>query len=86
MPNGVPRITLTVAVADLTYQADVTAKPLRRCITAIQAAGPDGVVVVLQGKLVGRPVIDASISAGRGTEADRAVGATGARNQALSTP
>jgi hypothetical protein len=51
VPNGQPRITLRIRVADRTLSADVNAKSLRRCIAAIGAAEPGGVAVVLQGTL-----------------------------------
>jgi hypothetical protein len=41
-PNGVPKATLRITAGGRTYSADVNMKSLRRCIAAINEAGPDG--------------------------------------------
>ena len=51
VPNGLSKVTLRVAVPGKTITAEVNAKSLRRTVAAIAAAGPNGVAVVLQGKL-----------------------------------
>jgi hypothetical protein len=51
VPNGLSKVTLRVAVPGKTIMAEVNAKSLRRTVAAIAAAGPNGVAVVLQGKL-----------------------------------
>jgi len=51
VPNGLSKVTLRVAVSRKTIVAEVNAKSLRRTVAAIASAGPDGVAVVLQGKL-----------------------------------
>jgi hypothetical protein len=51
VPNGLSKVTLRVAVLAKTIIAEVNAKSLRRTVAAIAAAGPNGVAVVLQGKL-----------------------------------
>ena len=51
VPNGLAKVTLRVAVPGKTIVAEVNAKSLRRTIAAIDAAEPDGVAVVVQGKL-----------------------------------
>ena len=51
VPNGLSKVTLRVAVPGKTIVAEVNAKSLRRTVAAIAAAGPNGVAVVLQGKL-----------------------------------
>jgi hypothetical protein len=51
VPNGLSKVTLHVAVPGKTIVAEVNAKSLRRTVAAIAAAGPNGVAVVLQGKL-----------------------------------
>ncbi len=64
VPNGTAKVTLRVAVAGQTIVADVNAKSLRRNIAVITDAGPDGVSVVLQGKLEpGNILTEAGISA-----------------------
>jgi hypothetical protein len=64
VPNGLPKVTLRIAVPGKTIVAEVNAKSLRRTVAAIVAAGPDGVVVVLQGRLEpGDALAEAGISA-----------------------
>lgn len=63
VPNGVPRITLTIHAAGQQYMAALNAKSLRRCIAAINAAGPAGVTVAVQGKLDGSVIMEAGIVA-----------------------
>ncbi|MFL5252503.1 MAG: hypothetical protein ACJ8AI_06340 [Rhodopila sp.] len=63
VPNGQPKFTLRITAAGRTYAADVNAKSLRRCIAAINEAGPDGVAVVLQGKLADNVIQEAGITA-----------------------
>jgi hypothetical protein len=45
------KVTLHVAVPGKTIVAEVKAKSLRRTVAAIAIAGPNGVAVILQGKL-----------------------------------
>jgi hypothetical protein len=63
VPDGVPRVTLNVRVAGRTLSASVNAKGVRRAILAIRDAGPDGVAVVLQGKLAGDVIEEAGLAA-----------------------
>jgi hypothetical protein len=64
VPNGLSKVTLHVAVPGKTIVAEVNAKSLRRTIAAIAAAGPNGVAVVLQGKLEeGNTLTEAGIAA-----------------------
>lgn len=64
IPNGMPKTTLTIAVAGRVVTAEVNSKSLRRCVAAIGAAGPEGVAVVLQGKLEANDVLaEAGIAA-----------------------
>ena len=51
VPNGLSKVTQRVAVPGKTIVAEVNAKSLCRTVAAIAAAGPNGVAVVLQGKL-----------------------------------
>ena len=51
VPNGLSKVTRRGAVPGKTIVAEVNAKSLRRTVAAIAAAGPNGVAVVLQGKL-----------------------------------
>jgi hypothetical protein len=51
VPNGAKTFPITVAVAGRTLRAELNPKTLRKCLTQIAEAGPDGVALVLQGKL-----------------------------------
>jgi hypothetical protein len=53
VPVGQPKFRIMVSVAGRTISADLNAKSMRRCVSATEAAGPDGVAVVLSGKLEG---------------------------------
>jgi hypothetical protein len=53
VPNGVSRVVLRVQVAGRALSADLNAESVRKCIAAIEAAGPVGANVILQGKLEG---------------------------------
>lgn len=63
IPNGQPKVALQIAVAGRTIAAELNAKSLRRCVAAIDAAGPENVAVVLSGKLEGNTLIEAGIAA-----------------------
>jgi hypothetical protein len=63
VPNGQPKFALQIRVGGRIYTADLNAKSLRRAIAAIGEAGPDGVAIVLQGKLVGDVIQEAGIAA-----------------------
>jgi hypothetical protein len=51
VPNGLAKVTLCILAGGRTITAEVNAKSLRRCVATIAENGPDGVAVVLQGKL-----------------------------------
>jgi hypothetical protein len=61
--NGQPQVSLHIAVAGRTIAAELNAKSLRRCVAAVDAAGPENVAVVLQGKLEGNTLVEAGIAA-----------------------
>jgi hypothetical protein len=64
VPHGLAKVTLNVAVPGKTIVAEVNAKSLRRTVAAIAAAGPDGVAVVLQGRLeAGNTLAEAGVVA-----------------------
>ena len=62
VPNGTTKFPITLAVARRVLQADLNAKSLRRCVAAINAAGPNGVSVISQGKLEGDTLLKAKFS------------------------
>jgi hypothetical protein len=63
VPNGQAKYSLHITVAGRTIAAELNAKSLRRCVAAIDAAGPENVAVVLSGKLEGNTLIEAGIAA-----------------------
>jgi hypothetical protein len=64
IPNGTSKVTLRIAVGGRTVTAEVNAKSLRRAVTAINAAGPENVAVIIQGKLEANNVLaEAGIAA-----------------------
>ena len=68
VPDGVPRITLRVAVEKRTVTASIAAKSLRRAIATIAETGPD-VALILQGKLVGETIEEAGLTRDAESEA-----------------
>jgi hypothetical protein len=63
VPNGTAKFAVKLRVAGRTLSADLNAKSLRRCVTAVQGAEEGGVAVVLQGRLEGDVIVDAGITA-----------------------
>jgi hypothetical protein len=63
IPDGLARIPIAIDVAGETYGAELNAKSLRRVIAVIAEHGPDGVAVLVQGKLAGDTIEEAGISA-----------------------
>ncbi len=61
VPNGQAKFPITVEVAGRVLKADLNAKSLRRNVLAIEAAGPEGVAVVLAGKLEGNELQEAGM-------------------------
>jgi hypothetical protein len=56
--NGVPRVTLRIQLPDRVVTAEISTKLLRKAQTAIRDVGGDGLVLVLQGRLVAGDKID----------------------------
>jgi hypothetical protein len=52
-PDGKPRTVIAIQLPDRRVSADLSAKSIRRAATTIREHGPDGVAVIVQGKLVG---------------------------------
>jgi hypothetical protein len=57
VPDGQPRFPLVIRLPDRTVSADLNPKSVRKAISTINAAGPDGVAVIIQGKLLSGDVI-----------------------------
>jgi hypothetical protein len=59
VPDGKPRVVIGIRLPDRRVSVDLNAKAL----AAISEYGPDGVAVVIQGKLAGDDIIEAGIVA-----------------------
>jgi hypothetical protein len=62
-PDGQPRVVLAIRLPDRRVTADLAAKSVRRALVTINEHGPDGVSVIVQGKLVGDTITEAGIMA-----------------------
>jgi hypothetical protein len=61
--DGKPRVVIDIRLPDRRVSVDLNAKSVRKTIAAISEYGPDGVAVVIQGKLVGDVLTEAGIAA-----------------------
>jgi hypothetical protein len=59
--EGKPRTVIAIRLPDRRVSADLNAKSVRKAVAAISEYGPDGVAVIIQGKLVGDIVTEAGI-------------------------
>jgi hypothetical protein len=62
-PDGRPRVVLAIRLPDRRVTADLNAKSVRKAVATISEHGPDGVAVIIQGKLVGDAITEAGIVA-----------------------
>jgi ribosomal protein S3 len=62
-PDGRPRVVLAIRLPDRRITADLNAKSVRKALATISEHGPDGVSVVVQGKLMGDAITEAGIMA-----------------------
>jgi ribosomal protein S3 len=62
-PDGKPRVVLAIRLPDRRVSVDLNAKSVRKAVAAIAEHGPDGVAVIVQGKLVGDAITEAGIVA-----------------------
>jgi hypothetical protein len=62
-PDGKPRVVIDIRLPDRRLTADLAAKSVRRALATISEHGPDGVAVIVQGKLVGDTIADAGLMA-----------------------
>ena len=53
--DGKPRTVIAIRLPDRRVSADLNAKSVRKAVATISEHGPDGVAVIIQGKLVGDP-------------------------------
>jgi hypothetical protein len=63
IPDGTGRVVLAIRLPDRTVTADIAAKGVRRAVAAIAENGPDGVALVLSGRLDGGAIAEAGLSA-----------------------
>ena len=61
--DGKPRTVIAIRLPDRRVSADLNAKSVRKAVAAIGEHGPDGVAVIIQGKLVGDTIAEAGIVA-----------------------
>jgi hypothetical protein len=61
--DGKPRTIIAIRLPDRRVSADLNAKSVRKAVAAIGEHGPDGVAVIIQGKLVGDLITEAGIVA-----------------------
>src|SRR5207344_532278 len=62
-PDGRPRTVIDIRLPDRRVSADLNAKSVRKAVATISEHGPDGVAVIIQGKLVGDTITEAGIVA-----------------------
>jgi hypothetical protein len=62
VPDGKPRVLLTIRLPQGTVTADLAAKCLRRAIGMVREHGPEGVTAIVQGRLVGSEITDAGLA------------------------
>ena len=58
-----PRVVIDIRLPDRRVSVDLNAKSVRKALAAIGEHGPDGVAVIIQGKLVGDTITEAGIVA-----------------------
>ena len=62
--DGQPRVVIAIRLPDRRVSADLNAKSVRKALATISEHGPDGVSVVVQGKLgAGDELLEAGIMA-----------------------
>jgi hypothetical protein len=62
-PDGRPRVVLAIRLPDRRVSVDLNAKSVRKAVAMLAEHGPDGVAVIIQGKLVGDTITEAGIVA-----------------------
>jgi hypothetical protein len=62
VPDGKPRLVLTIRLPDGTVTADLNSKSVRRAVAAIREQGAEAVAAILQGRLSGGTIAEAGLS------------------------
>jgi hypothetical protein len=60
-PDGKPRVVVAIRLPDRRVSAELNAKSARKAVAAVAEHGPDGVAVIIQGKLMGDTISEAGI-------------------------
>ena len=62
-PEGKPRVAIDIRLPDRRVSVELNAKSVRRALATIGEHDPDGVAVIMQGKLVGDAITEAGLMA-----------------------
>ena len=62
VPDGTPRVELTIRLPQGSVTADLSAKSVRRAIAMVREHGPEAVAAIVQGRLSGNQIADAGLS------------------------
>jgi hypothetical protein len=62
-PDGKPRVVIDIRLPDRRLSVDLNAKSVRRALATIGEHGPDGVSVIVQGRLTGDTITEAGLMA-----------------------
>jgi hypothetical protein len=62
VPDGNPRLVLTIRLPDGSVTADLAAKSVRRAIAMVREHGPEAMAAIVQGRLSGNQIAEAGLS------------------------
>ena len=62
VPDGKPRVELTIRLPQGSVTADLSAKSVRRAIAMVREHGPEAVAAIVQGRLSGSQIAEAGLS------------------------
>jgi hypothetical protein len=62
IPDGQPRLVLTIRLPDGMVTADLNAQSVRRAIATVREQGVEAVAAILQGRLSGNVITEAGLS------------------------
>jgi hypothetical protein len=62
-PDGKPRVVIDIRLPDRRVSVDLNAKSVRKAVATIGEHGPDGIAVIIQGKLLGDTITEAGLVA-----------------------
>lgn len=61
VPDGKPRLALTIRLPEGTVTADLAAKSVRRAIAGVREHGAENVSAIVQGRLIGNQITEAGV-------------------------